>query len=95
MRQAGYARVTGIATFHFSQLVDPSGDRHAAERAYRQLLADLPDNREALQGLAHLLQLQGRRHEALPYRRRVLQLHADNREVVIDHLGCAKTLRAR
>lgn len=87
MQQAGYTRATGIATFHFSHLVDPCGDRNAAERAYRQLLADLPDNRAALQGLAHLLQLQGRRSEALPYRHRLLQLHAGDLGVAQDALA--------
>jgi predicted TPR repeat methyltransferase len=76
MRQAGYRRAEQIATFHFSRLADPCGDRMAAERAYRALLEDLPDSREALEGLAFLLQLQGRRREALAYRHRLLQLHA-------------------
>jgi predicted TPR repeat methyltransferase len=76
MRQAGYERADQLATFHFSRLADPSGDRRAAECAYRALLADRPDSREALEGLAFLLHLQGRRREALPYRRRLLRLHA-------------------
>lgn len=98
MRRAGYRRADQITTFHFSRLIDPSGDRLAAERAYRALLTDCPDSQEALEGLAFLLQVQGRRREALPYRHRLLQLHAQEigvaqagRSEAADYLLAAET----
>jgi len=63
-------------SFHCSQLLDPNGDRAAAEAAYRALLAVLPEHADALEGLAFLLQLQGKAAEAAPYRERLLRLHA-------------------
>ena len=68
---AGYAGGAGMS-FHCSQLLDPKGDRKAAEVAYKALLDSLPDHVDGLEGLAFLLQLQGRVAEAQPYRERLL-----------------------
>ena len=73
LADAGFAGGNPVS-FHCSQLLDPKGDRKAAEAAYRALLNTLPDHADGLEGLAFLLQLQGRAGEALPYRkRRILQ----------------------
>ena len=102
MVEAGYWHAGRAGTFHFSQLADPAGDRRAAERAYRQLLEAFPDNRNALQGLAFLLQLQGRTNESLPFRRRLLRLHAqdlgvspDEQLEAADYLLSAETGRSQ
>lgn len=75
MQQAGYLRSPHDA-FHFSQLGRPGGDRHAAELAYRDWLAASPEDRDALDGLAYLLNSQGRTDEVLAIRRRRLRLYA-------------------
>lgn len=69
-------------SFHCSQLLAPGGDRVAAEAVYRALLADLPEHADALEGLAFLLQLQGKTAEAAQYRERLLQQHV--RELGVD-----------
>ena len=64
MHRAGYAHATRPESFHFSLLLNPAGDRSAAELAYRDLLNEQPDDKSALEALAYLLELQGRRDEA-------------------------------
>ena len=80
LQRAGY-NSAGAVTFHCSQLLCPRGDRKAAESAYRALLTDLPEHKQGLEGMAFLLQLQGRTAEAVPYRERLLRLHIQSFEI--------------
>ena len=64
MQRAGYPVCQHPGLFHCSQLLTPNADRQAAELAYRQLLDVVPGHKAALEGLAFLLQLQGRFDEA-------------------------------
>jgi len=82
--RAGYTQAGRPGPFHVSQLANPAGDRRAAEHALRALLAACPDDRDGLEGLAFLLQLQGRGDEAVPYRRRLLGQHAQRLGVAPD-----------
>ena len=76
-----------LTSFHCSQLLGPSGDRAAAEVAYRMLLAELPEHADALQGLAFLLQLQGNSAGAAHYRQRLLRLRVRALGVDPSHQG--------
>ena len=82
MQRAGYPVCQHPGLFHCSQLLTPNADRQAAELAYRQLLDVAPDLKDALDGLAFLLQLQGRSYEARIFRRRTLALHVKDLGVV-------------
>jgi predicted TPR repeat methyltransferase len=86
LADAGFCR-SNQPSFHCSQLLDPSGDRAAAESACRTLLADLPEHPGALEGLAFLLQLQGRTAEASCYRERLLRLRIRDLGVDQSHQG--------
>ncbi|MGD8931989.1 MAG: methyltransferase domain-containing protein [Chromatiales bacterium] len=83
MRRAGYA-IGDEASFHCSRLLNPLGNRAAAELAYRELLAAWPEHVDGLEGMAFLLQLQGRSAEAAPYRERLLRQRV--RAVGVDEL---------
>jgi predicted TPR repeat methyltransferase len=82
--RAGYTQAGRPGPLHVSQLANPAGDRRAAEHAFRALLAACPDDRDGLEGLAFLLQLEGRGDEALPYRRRLFSQHAQRLGVAPD-----------
>lgn len=76
LAKAGFSGGSQTA-FHCSQLLGPCGDRAAAEAAYRALLVDLPDHADGLEGLAFLLQLQGKAAEAGRYRESLLRLRVE------------------
>ena len=83
LAEAGFGN--RLHPFHCSQLLNPKGDRAAAESACRALLAELPDHGDALEGLAFLLQLQGRNAEVTRYRQRLLRLRVRDLGVDLRH----------
>jgi predicted TPR repeat methyltransferase len=76
LARAGFAYGHTPASFHWSQLVNPRGDKSAAIEAYMELLRQEPENRSALQGLAYLYQIAGRQDQARQYRRRLFEVEA-------------------
>lgn len=67
---AGYRVAPVRIPVHVSDLLNPSGDKRAAEAAYRAFLEAEPCNEMALEGLAFLLQLRGDVDELIAIRRR-------------------------
>ena len=81
LARAGFAYGHTPASFHWSQLVNPRGDKSAAIEAYMELLRQEPENRSALQGLAYLYQIAGRQDQARQYRRRLFEVEASQYDV--------------
>jgi predicted TPR repeat methyltransferase len=76
LASAGFAYGHTPASFHWSQLVNPRGDKRAAIEAYMELLRQEPENKSALEGLAYLHQITGRQDQARQYRRRLFEVEA-------------------
>lgn len=76
LARAGFAYGHTPASFHWSQLVNPRGDKSAAIEAYMKLLLQEPENKSALEGLAYLHQISGRQEHARQYRRRLFEVEA-------------------
>jgi tetratricopeptide (TPR) repeat protein len=83
-------RARRLATAH---QCEAAGDRAAAERTYRELLAARPDDAEALSRLGALLGLQGRATEAVPLLERAAALKPA--PSVLSDLGNAYWLAGR
>lgn len=82
MAKAGFAYGNIPATFHWSQLVNPLGDKAAAVTAYDELLIQEPDNKSALEGLAFIYQTLGNQDQALYYRKTLREIEA--RDIGVD-----------
>lgn len=76
MARAGFAFGDSPATFHWSQLVNPAGDKKAAIAAYEALLLEEPENKSALEGLAFIYQTLGNVEQASKYRRSLREVEA-------------------
>jgi len=76
LASAGFAFGEAPATFHWSQLVNPSGDKKAAIAAYEALLDEEPENKSALEGLAFIYQTKGDQDKSLLYRRRLREVES-------------------
>jgi predicted TPR repeat methyltransferase len=76
LARAGFAYGHTPASFHWSQLVNPRGDKNAAIEAYMELLRQEPESKSALEGLAYLYQITGRQDQARHYRRRLFEVEA-------------------
>ena len=76
LARAGFAYGDTPASFHWSQLVNPRGDKSAVIAAYMELLQLEPGNTSALEGLAYLSQITGRQEQAQQYRRRLFEVEA-------------------
>ncbi|MBL8849999.1 MAG: methyltransferase domain-containing protein [Planctomycetaceae bacterium] len=69
LNAAGYQVAPTTIRVHPSQLLNPGGNKRAAEAAYREFIAAEPDNLMALDGMAFLLQHRGAAAEARQVRR--------------------------
>ena len=78
---AGYTYGHTPASFHWSQLVNPRGDKSAAIEAYMVLLRQEPENKSALEGLAYLYQIIGRQDQVRQYRRRLYEVEASHYDI--------------
>jgi len=76
LARAGFAYGPAPASFHWSQLVNPRGDKSSAIEAYMELLRQEPENKSALEGLAYLYQITGQQEQARQYRRRFFEVEA-------------------
>ena len=81
LARAGFAYGDTPASFHWSQLINPRGDKSAAMAAYMELLQQEPGNMSALEGLAYLSQITGRQEQAKRYRRRLFEVEARQYDV--------------
>jgi len=77
MAKAGYAFGDAPASFHWSQLVNPLGDKDAAITAYELLLTQEPENKSALEGLAFIYQTLGNFEKAYRFRQSLRQIEAN------------------
>lgn len=73
LANAGFAFGTP-ASFHWSQLINPRGDKRAAIEAYKTLLTEEENSKSALEGLAYLYQVMGNQNEAQYYRKKLKQV---------------------
>lgn len=75
LADAGYA--FGVpASFHWSQLTNPNGEKQAAIDAYQTLLDQEQESKSALEGLAYLYQLMGHQSHAQYFRRKLKEIEA-------------------
>ncbi len=74
LADAGFAFGNPPATFHWSQLINPAGDKQAAVQAYESLLHEEPENKSALEGLAYIYQVMGFQDKAQVYRKKLRQV---------------------
>jgi len=97
MANAGFAFGSPPASFHWSQLINPQGDKKAAIAAYETLLFSEPNNKSALEGIAYLYQTMGFPAQAQQYRKKLryaevkeLGLSEDKQNAAVEFL-LAKT----
>lgn len=69
MADAGFAFGNPPVSFHWSQLVNPLGNKQAAIDAYLALIEQEPENQSALEGLSFLYQTLGNHDQARHCRR--------------------------
>jgi len=93
LAQSGYAFGVTPASFHWSQLINPLGDKALALLAYETLIEQEPDNKAALEGIAYLYQIQGQADMASQYRQKLREVEArdsgideDSIEEVVSYL---------
>ena len=82
LAKAGFAFGEAPATFHWSQLINPMGDKQAALAAYEELLKEEPENKSALEGVAFIYQTLGNYDQSNKYRKTLVEIEA--REMGID-----------
>ena len=75
LADAGFAFGVPVS-FHWSQLINPNGDKQAAIEAYQTLLDQEQDNKSSLEGLAYLHQLMGHQSHAQYFRRKLKEIEA-------------------
>jgi len=75
--------ITPVA-FHWSQLINPQGDKQAAIIAYESLLLEEPNHISALEGLAYLYQTIGMHDKAQVYRRQLRQAEVNKYNIKDD-----------
>lgn len=85
LTKAGFvpSSVTPVS-FHWSQLIIPGGDKRAAIIAYENLIAEEPENKSALEGLAYLYQTIGLHEKAQEYRIRQRQVEVSQYKIKND-----------
>ena len=100
LAEAGYAFGVPVS-FHWTQLINPLGQKQVAIDAYASLLEEEPDNKSALEGLAYLNQIMGHQDLASYYRRKLKEVEVSeyniaesNRPEIVDYL-LAKTGEAK
>ncbi len=76
LARAGFSHAALPAGFHWSQLINPLGDKRSAMSAYEDLLEKEPDNKAALEGLAYLYQTLGQHEIAAQLRRQLFHVEA-------------------
>ena len=76
LARAGFAFGGVPASFHWSQLVNPMGDKNQALEAYETLLQQEPENKSALEGIAYLYQIMGYADDAAHHRKRLREVEA-------------------
>ena len=87
LARSGYAFIDTPASFHWSQLINPRGDKYAALQAYQDLLAVEPENKSALEGIAYLYQILGMFEDAALFRARLRQVEAREYGIDNEHLA--------
>lgn len=75
LADAGFAFGDPVS-FHWSQLINPYGEKQAAIDAYQALLDQEQESKSALEGLAYLHQLLGHHSHAQYFRRKLKEIEA-------------------